>query len=136
MPESASERLFLRDRLVQIEQRARDNGVGGELGRRKGCRGRRGCVPLHIAVRRAGPEMRACLWPIVEAEYGSNHSVQLVGQMDRSGPAAVGAAVVFELLQIHAERILASPARWLQSNPNDAAFAAKAAKPTAPMANA
>jgi aquaporin Z len=60
-------------------------------------------MPLHIAVRGAGSKMRACLRPIVEAEHGSNHPVQLVGQMDRSGPAAIGAAGMLELLQVHAK---------------------------------
>src|SRR5215471_1696077 len=39
-------------------------------------------------------------------------------------------------VQIHAERMFASPPRWAQSRPNEAALAAKAAKPTAPMVKA
>jgi hypothetical protein len=50
--------------------------------------------------------MRACLRPIVEAEHRSNYSVQLIGQMDRPGPAAIGAAGMFEFLQIDAKSVI------------------------------
>ena len=63
-------------------------------------------MPLHIAVRGAGAKMRACLRPIVEAEHGSNHAMQLVGQMERPSPAAIGAAGMFEFLQIHAKSVV------------------------------
>ena len=63
-------------------------------------------MPLHITVRGAGAKMRACLGPIVETEHGGNHSVQLVGQMDRPDSAAIRAAGMLELLQIHAKSII------------------------------
>ena len=50
--------------------------------------------------------MRACLRPIVEAEHGSNHPVQFVGQMDRSGPAAISPAGMLILLQLHAKGVI------------------------------
>src|SRR5271168_4123283 len=63
-------------------------------------------MPLHIAVRGAGAKMRARLRPIVEAEHGSNRAMQLVGQMDRPSPAAIGPAGVFEFLQIYAKSVI------------------------------
>ena len=72
-------------------------------GRRERCRRRRRGVPMHIAVRRRAAEMRPCLGPVVEAEDGFDDAVQFVGQMDRSGPAAVRPAVMLELLQVDAE---------------------------------
>src|SRR3984893_3903628 len=78
----------------------------GELRRRKRPHGSGRCVPSHIAVRRTGPKVRACLGSIVETEYGSNHTVQLIGQMDRSCPATVGAAIMLELLQVYPKRVV------------------------------
>ncbi len=63
-------------------------------------------MPLDIAVRRAGAEMRARLRPVVEPEHGGNHPVQFVGQMYRPGPAAIGAAGMLELLQLHAKGVI------------------------------
>ena len=48
--------------------------------------------------------MRLCLRPIIQAEYRFYHSIQLIGQMDRSCPSAIRSAVVLELLQVDAER--------------------------------
>jgi hypothetical protein len=48
---------------------------GSELGRRERGGRRSGRMPLDIAVRRKGSEMRARLRPIVEPEHGGNHSV-------------------------------------------------------------
>ena len=39
-------------------------------------------------------------------------------------------------VQIHAERMLASPCRYAHSNPNDVALARSAAAPTVPIAKA
>ena len=50
--------------------------------------------------------MRARLRPVVEAEHGGNYPVQFVGQMDRPGPAAIGPAGMFELLQVHAKSVI------------------------------
>ena len=55
-------------------------------------------MPLDIAVRRKGSEMRARLRPVVEPEHGGNHPAQFVGQMDPADPAAIGPAGVLELL--------------------------------------
>src|SRR5713226_9741029 len=57
----------------------------------------------------AGKPYNAASWvgvKVVEAADGSNHPVQLVGQMDRSGPAAIGAAGMLELLQVHAKSVI------------------------------
>src|SRR6266436_6880132 len=75
----------------------------GKLGRREGCRGDGRRVPLHIPVRGESAKMRVCLRPIVETEHRSDHPVQFVWQMYRSGPAAIGPAVMFELLQVYLE---------------------------------
>ncbi len=48
--------------------------------------------------------MRLCLRPIIQAEYRFYHSIQLIGQMDRSCPSAIRSAVVLELLQVDTER--------------------------------
>jgi hypothetical protein len=63
-------------------------------------------MPLDIAVRGKGSEMRARLRPVVEPEHGGNHPVQFVGQMDRSDPAAIGPAGMFELLELHAKGVI------------------------------
>src|SRR5580704_13150266 len=63
-------------------------------------------MPLDIAVRGKGSEMRARLRPVVEPEHGGNHPVQFVGQMDRPDPAAIGPAGMFELLELHAKGVI------------------------------
>jgi len=50
--------------------------------------------------------MRVGLRPIVEADHGGDRLVQVVRQMNRSGPAAVGTAGIFVFLKIHAKRVI------------------------------
>lgn len=63
-------------------------------------------MPLDIAVRRPGPEMRPSLRPVVEAEHSDNDITQFVRQMDRPGPTAVRAARMLELLKLDAKSVI------------------------------
>ena len=53
-------------------------------------------MPAHIAVGGAGAEMGMRLRPVVEAHDRGDDAVELVGQVDRAGPAAIGAAIMLE----------------------------------------
>jgi hypothetical protein len=74
-----------------------------ELDRRERGRGSRLGVPLHIAVRRADAKVRVRLRTVVEAEHRRHHAVQLVRQMYRSRPTAIGAAGMLECFEIDIE---------------------------------
>ena len=52
---------------------------------------------------KAAAEMRSRLWAIIEPENAFNFAVQFVGQMNRPGAAAVGAALMFEPLEVNSE---------------------------------
>ena len=57
---------------------------------------------MNIALEPA-PEMRSGLRAIIEPENAFNFAVQFVGQMNRPSPAAIGAALMFEPLEINSE---------------------------------
>ena len=54
----------------------------------------------------AHPKPGRRLRPVVEAEHPRDDSVQLVRQMDRPRPPAIGTAGVLESLKVHLERII------------------------------
>jgi hypothetical protein len=61
---------------------------------------------MHISVRWAHTKPRLSLRAIVEAEHRRDDAVQLVGEVDRSRPPAIGAAGMLECLQIHPECVV------------------------------
>ena len=57
-------------------------------------------------MRRARAKAGVGLGTVVEAEHGGHRALQLVGQMDLSRPAAIGAARMLESFQIDLERVV------------------------------